>query len=36
MSSTHIVSIYDEELKYLARRISEMGGARSERRTERP
>lgn len=26
MSSTHIVSIYDEELKYLARRISEMGG----------
>ena len=26
MSSTHIVSIYDEELKYLSRRISEMGG----------
>ncbi|MDF1631557.1 phosphate signaling complex protein PhoU [Mycoplana sp. MJR14] len=26
MSSTHIVSIYDEELKYLTRRISEMGG----------
>jgi phosphate transport system protein len=26
MAPTHIVSIYDEELKYLARRISEMGG----------
>ena len=26
MTSTHIVSIYDEELKYLSRRISEMGG----------
>lgn len=26
MSSSHIVSIYDEELKYLSRRISEMGG----------
>ena len=26
MSSTHIVSIYDEELKYLSRHISEMGG----------
>jgi phosphate transport system protein len=26
MASTHIVSIYDEELKYLSRRISEMGG----------
>ncbi|HEV7246305.1 MAG TPA: phosphate signaling complex protein PhoU [Shinella sp.] len=26
MSSTHIMSIYDEELKYLSRRISEMGG----------
>ena len=26
MTPTHIVSIYDEELKYLSRRISEMGG----------
>ncbi|PTM97584.1 phosphate signaling complex protein PhoU [Mycoplana dimorpha] len=26
MTPTHIVSIYDEELKYLTRRISEMGG----------
>ncbi|WEZ83396.1 phosphate signaling complex protein PhoU [Rhizobium sp. 32-5/1] len=26
MSSTHIISVYDEELKYLTRRISEMGG----------
>ena len=26
MPSTHIVSIYDEELKYLTRHISEMGG----------
>lgn len=26
MSSSHIVSAYDEELKYLSRRISEMGG----------
>jgi phosphate transport system regulatory protein PhoU len=26
MPSTHIMSAYDEELKYLARRISEMGG----------
>ncbi len=26
MSSTHIYSVYDEELKYLTRRISEMGG----------
>ena len=30
MSSTHIVSIYDEELKYLSRRISEMGGTAEE------
>ena len=26
MSSSHIVSVYDEDLKYLTRRISEMGG----------
>ncbi|MDI6838833.1 MAG: PhoU domain-containing protein, partial [Rhizobiaceae bacterium] len=26
MSSTHIYSAFDEELKYLMRRISEMGG----------
>ena len=26
MSSSHIYSAYDEELKYLMRRISEMGG----------
>ena len=24
--STHIASVYDEDLKYLTRRISEMGG----------
>jgi phosphate transport system protein len=26
MASTHILSAYDDELKYLSRRISEMGG----------
>ncbi|NVP54600.1 phosphate signaling complex protein PhoU [Mycoplana rhizolycopersici] len=30
MSSTHIVSVYDEELKYLSRKISEMGGTAEE------
>jgi phosphate transport system protein len=26
MASTHIYSAYDDELKFLSRRISEMGG----------
>ncbi|MCA1409488.1 phosphate transport system regulatory protein PhoU, partial [Ensifer sp. IC3342] len=26
MSSTHIMSAFDDELKYLTRRVSEMGG----------